>query len=72
MAASENVLFTGTRSLYHLIVGAGTFIHETLAKTHRAIIDNAGFLKGKEIRIAPMLRNESIVRRTLFVLWPRP
>jgi hypothetical protein len=45
LAAFEDVLFARPGSLHHLVAGAGVLVHKAIAEAHRAIKDDARFLK---------------------------
>jgi hypothetical protein len=46
--AFKDVLLSGAGSLNHLVMGAGAFVHETVAEADCSVIDNAGLLEGEE------------------------
>jgi hypothetical protein len=62
LAALENILFARAGGLHHLVVGARPFVDKPVAKFHGAIVDNAGFLKGVELLIAPVWRDKALGR----------
>ena len=59
LAGFENVLFTGAGRLYHLVPGAGALVNKAIAKTHRAVEDDTGLLKGEKVLIAAVRRREA-------------
>jgi hypothetical protein len=58
VAAFLDVLLSRPRGLHHLVDGAVALLQEAPAKAHGAVVDNAGFLKGKEVFVASVRRNE--------------
>ncbi len=54
LAAFEDVLFSGTSGLDHLINRAVAFAKKTFAKSHRTVVNDAGFLESKKVLVAAM------------------
>ena len=57
-AAFENILFTRSRGLHHLVVSAVGFSQEPLAEAHSAVKDYPGLLEGEQILVATVRRDE--------------
>ena len=60
LAAFQDILFSGTSGLDHLVVGSGTAVDELIAKEDRRIVNDAGFLERQQVLIAAVWRNEAV------------
>ena len=65
LAPLKNILFPGTCSLHHLVIGAVVLIEEPCTEAYCSIVDDLGFLKGKQVLVASMRGSVAIVLSVL-------